>query len=136
MKKEFIAVFQLSKTKIFEVGYYTLSNNKTAHFATSAAEFCRNKRDYARCGQAQKDVLKGYPRAMMFFKKWDKLHLHDLTEEEYQEMREDMERLADRYNCIIEALDESKRPYNPSFGFYRLAEWSKQEPKHKQKKTA
>ena len=31
--KEFQAVFQLSKTIIFEVRYYTLSTNKTPHFS-------------------------------------------------------------------------------------------------------
>ena len=70
---------------------------------------------------------------MRFFKKWDIHHLHDLTPAQYAELREDLEELKSRYNSIYEELDESKRPYNPSISFYRLAEWSKQEPK---KKTA
>lgn len=131
MKKEFRAVFQLTKTIIFEVRFYTLSNNTAPHFATSAAQFCRNKRDFNQCGQAQKSLLRGFPPAMRFFKKWDSLHLHDLTPEQYEEMRRDLEELKQRYNFIFEELDESKRPYNPHFEFYMLAEWTKQEPKRR-----
>lgn len=127
--KEFQAVFQLSKTIIFEVEYYTLGNNKHPYFTTSAAQFCRNKRDYTQCGQAQNSLLRSYPAAMRFFKKWDTFHLQDLTEDQYQEMRADLEELQEKYNFILEELDESQKPYSPNFGFYRLAEWSKQEPK-------
>ena len=41
--KEFHAVFQLSKTIIFEVNFYTLSTNQTPHFSTNAAQFARKK---------------------------------------------------------------------------------------------
>lgn len=129
MKKEFQAVFQLSKTEIFEVSYYTLSTNKNPYFTTHAARFCRNKRDFSTCGQAQNDVCKKHRAAMRFYEKWDACHLKDLTEEQYAEMRKDMETLAEKYNAIIEELDESKRPYSPHFSFYRLAEWTKQTPK-------
>lgn len=129
--KEFQAVFQMSKTIIFEVDYYTLSTNKTPYFTTSASKFCRNKRDYSQGGQAQKSLLRSYPVAMRFFKKWDTFHLQDLAPLQYEEMRVDMEELKAWYNFIYEELDESKRPYSPSFGFYHLAEWSKQCPKKK-----
>lgn len=127
--KEFISVFQMSKTIIFEVEYYTLSTNKTPYFATSAAQFCRNKRDYTQCGQAQKSLLRSYPTAMRFFEKWDTFYLKDLTPAQYEEMQTDLEELKSRYNFIYEELDETKRPYSPHFGFNRLAEWSKQTPK-------
>lgn len=129
MKKEFQAVFQLTKTIIFEVTYYTLSTNTAPYFATSAAKFCRNKRDFTQCGQAQKSLLRGFPVAMQFFKKWDSSHCKDLTPEQYEEMRRDLEKLKEQYNFILEELDETKRPYSPHFSFYRLAEWTKQEPK-------
>ena len=129
MKKEFQAVFQLSKTEIFEVRYYHLSTNQRADFATSAARFCRNKRDYSTCGQAQESVCKGHLAAYRFYKKWDKMHLKDLNDSEYVEMRRDLETLMETYNFILEELDESKRPYSPRFSFYRLAEWTKQKPK-------
>lgn len=127
--EEFIAVFQMSKTIIFEVNYYTLSNNKTPHFSTSSCQFCRNKRDYIQGGQAQESLLNSYPVAMRFFKKWNAFHLHDLTLDQYKEMRADLEKLKSQYNFIYEELDESKRPYDPYFEFRRLAEWSKQTPK-------
>lgn len=130
MKREFQAVFQLSKTKIFEVKYYTLSTNKHPHFTTSAAEFCRNKQDYTTCGQAQESVCKGFRSAYNFYCKWDTLHLKDLTEEQYAEMRSDLEKLMGHYNYILEEFDESAKPYSPHFSFYRLAEWTKQKPKH------
>lgn len=128
--KEFQAVFQMSKTIIFEVKYYTLSTNTHAHFTTQAAEFCRNKKDFCKCGQAQADLLKHFPTARRFFEKWDALHLQDLTPEQYKEMQKDLETLKFRYNYIIEELDESRRPYSPHFAFYRLAEWTKQKPKY------
>lgn len=127
--KEFISVFQLSKTIIFEVDYYTLSTNKTPYFSTSAAQFCRNKRDYTRCGQAQKSLLGSYPAAMRFFEKWDTFHLKKLTAAQYEEMQTDLEELKSRYNFIYEELDKTKRPYSPCFEFHRLAKWSKQTPK-------
>lgn len=127
--KEFQAVFQLSKTIILEVRYYTLGTNSRADFATSTAQFCRNKRDFYRFGQAQPSLLKGYRTARLFLEKWDKFHLHDLTPSQYDKMRSDLKALEERYNCIVEDLDESRRPYSPHFSFYRLAEWSKQEPK-------
>lgn len=110
--KEFQAVFQLSKTIIFEVNFYTLSTNQTPHFSTSAAQFARNKKDFTRCGQAQMELTKGFLTARRFFLKWDKHHLHNLTPAQ-------------------EELDESRRPYSPHFSFYRLAEWTKQDPRKK-----
>lgn len=127
--KEFQAVFQMSKTIIFEVRYYTLDNNSRPYFTTSAAQFYRNKKDYSRCGQAQPELLKGYRTARQFFEKWDVYHLHDLTPEQYNEMRHDLETLKEKYNFIFEELDESRRPYSPRFSFNRLAKWTKQEPK-------
>ena len=129
MKKEFRAVFQLTKTIIFEVNYYTLNKNTNPYFTTAAAQFYRNKRDFSRCGQAQKTLLRGFPPAMQFFKKWDGLHLHNLTINQYEEMRQDLEKLKHCYNFIFEELDENERPYNPFFDFRTLAEWTKQEPK-------
>lgn len=129
MKKEFISVFQMSKTIYFEVNYYTLNNNSCPHFATRANQFARNKRDLVRGGQAQRYLLPGFPAAMAFFQKWDSLHLHDLTDEKYAEMMQDLEILKERYHYLFLQLDESKRPYNLHFGFEELAEWSKQTPK-------
>ena len=127
--KEFISVFQLSKTKVFEVNYYTLSTNSHPYFATCGAEFIRSKRDYSTCGQCQNYLLKHYPTAMAFYKKWDGKHLKDLTEEEYNEMRHDLKNLENKYNHIVRELDESKKPYSPHIGFYEIVEFSKQEPK-------
>ncbi len=132
--KEFIATFQLSKTIIFNVEYYTLLTNKKPHFSTSADEFCRSKKDFRRCGQAQEELTKGFRAARQFYKKWDAHHLHELTEEQYNEMVADLDVLKDKYNFMEKMLDEKAKPYNPRFGFWRLVEFSKQEPKWKQKK--
>ena len=127
--KEFISVFQLSKMVMFNVNYYTLSTNKSPYFSTSAERFIKSKRDFCECGQCQERLLKGFPTAMAFYRKWDVKHLKDLTDEEYAEMREDLKQLEDKYNHIIRELDESKRPYSPRISFSDEVELSKLTPK-------
>ena len=124
MKKEFIASFQLSKKIIFEVNFYTLGNNSHPHFSTSAFEFNQPKTDYCRGGQAQEDLTKNFLAARRFWKKWDKKHLQDLTEEEYKELIQDIEVLKEKYNYIYEELDESLKPYNPNIRFYNMKKLS------------
>lgn len=124
MKKEFLSVFQLSKTEIFEVDYYTLGNNQCPHFSTSACVFNRPKTDYNRGGQCQEDVTKSHRVARNFYKKWDNKHLCDLTLEEYQEMIMGLELLKEKYNYVLKELDELKKPYNPIIPFHREKELS------------
>jgi len=127
MKKEFKYVFQITKMITFEVSYYTLGNNSSPYFSTSANEFIRSKRDYNRCGQAQNDLLtKG--EAKQFFKKWDELHLKDLTENQYDELLDDIEILKDKYNYIEKIKDTFENVYD-NFSFYQIVELSKQELK-------
>lgn len=85
--KEFMYCFQISKLIVFEVEYYTLGGNKAPYFSTSAAEFIRSKRDYNRCGQAQRELLPKHSPARRFFEKWDYCHLHDLTPAEIMRER-------------------------------------------------
>lgn len=125
MKKEFIASFQLSKKIIFEVNFYTLGNNSHPYFSTSAYEFNQPKIDYRRGGQAQEDLTKGFYIARRFWRKWDKKHLQDLTEEEYADLIIDLEKMKQTYNYLWSELDEAKKPYNPWFSFDRIKELSK-----------
>ena len=134
MKKEFLSVFQLSKKAVFEVNFYTLSTNRAPYFTTSACVFNQPKTDYNMCGQCQKEVLKGFPTALDFYEKWDVKHLHDLTDEEYAEMREDLKALEEKYNFIMKELDETKKPYSPDISFYDVKELSKLTPKRRAKK--
>lgn len=121
--KEFMIVFCISRMRIFEINYYTLGNNKTAHFSTSAAEFNRPKTDFNRCGQAQNELLKGTARKMWL--KWDHKHLQELNPEEYNELIQDIEHLKTVYPHYIEKkLDESKKPYSPHINFYDIKEIS------------
>mgnify|MGYP006916030300 CR=1 FL=1 len=99
-KREFNIVFQLSKMKIFEVSFYTIKNNPTPHFSTSACLLSRNKKSYIRSGQAQKEVTIGFPEAYHFYEKWDKYHIHDLTRERYDEMISDLKVLMEKYNFV------------------------------------
>lgn len=124
MKKEFIASFQLSKKIVFNVDFYTLGSNSYPHFSTSAYEFNQPKTDYCRCGQAQEDLTKKFLIARRFWKKWDKKHLQDLTENEYGELMQDIETLKEKYNYIYKELDESLKPYNPNIRFYDLKKLS------------
>ena len=112
---EFHAVFALSKTKMFDVDYYTLGSNDAPYFATSADEFNRPKSDYRQCGQAQHDICKNFPTAMRFFKKWDSEHLHKLTDEKYHEMVSDLETLFNKYPHIVEQKKGNCPLYDFSF---------------------
>ena len=125
MKKEFITSFQLSKKIVFNVDFYTLGNNSHPHFSTSVCEFNQPKTDYCRAGQAQEVLTKGFLVARRFWRKWDKKHLQDLTEEEYAELITDLEKTKQTYNYLWDELNEAKKPYNPYFSFWRMKELSK-----------
>ena len=120
MNKEFTSVFQINKTITFEVNYYTMGSNKSPHFSTSANQFNRPKTDYNRCGQCQNDLLTG--KAKRFYDKWDKLHLSILTENQYNEMIEDLEELKNTYNHIYTCLD--KEIYKRSISFSDMKDLS------------
>lgn len=126
MKKEFIAAFQLDRMNVFEVRFYTLGSNKTPDFATTAGHFIRSKRDYDRCGQCQETICKNFKVAYDFYKKWDVKHLSDLTEVEYNEMVNDLNKLKETYNYIYREL---KGNYKTSFAFSEVVELSKQKVK-------
>lgn len=96
---EFVIVFQVTKKIIFQIGYYILGSNSSAHFATSAAEFNQPKSDYNRCGQCQADVLTG--EAKDFYIKWDAYHLKDLEENVYNDLVTDILKLCKKYNFVI-----------------------------------
>jgi len=104
-KLEFNYAFQLSRKRIFEVTYCTLRGNSRPFFSTCASLFNQPKTDWERCGQCQKDICRG--EAYKFYKKWNHLHLKDLTDEEYEEIRKDIEVLKDKYN-YIEKFAESE----------------------------
>jgi hypothetical protein len=107
--------FQLSRTKVFEVNYHM------DYFSTAAAELCRNKRDYSRCGQCQEDILPGYGAAMNFYAKWDRQHLKRLSPSKYAEMLRDLDVLKSRYNY---AIDDSQ-----DLNFSEIVELSKKKVK-------
>lgn len=122
--KEFHMAFEISRTKVFEVSYYTLGSNQHPYFSTSASIFNRPKTDYNRCGQCQKEVLTG--KAYKFWHKWDNKHLKDLTEEEYKTMLQDLEELKNVYN-YIEKFGE--KGFSKGFTFLDLKELSMQKIK-------
>lgn len=70
MMQEFMYCFQITKMIVFKVEYYTLCDDKTPHFSTSAARFIRSKRDYRECGQAQDRLLPKGSLARRFYEKW------------------------------------------------------------------
>ena len=125
-EKKFWA-FQITRKIIFEAEYYKLGNNPTAHFSTSASEFNQPKTDWKQCGQAQETLLPKNSLAYKFYKKWDKKHLQDLTEEEYNELIKDIEILKSKYNYLEQEQDE--KLYKTHISFYDLKELSKQKIK-------
>ena len=97
--------FQMSKKVVFELNYYRLGSNKNKHFITSAAQFNQLKTDFNHCGQAQNDLLKGHTKAMSFYKKWDSVHIQDLTSQQHADMLNDIEILKNKYNFISAESD-------------------------------
>lgn len=127
--KEFNVCFQMSKMILFRVSYYTLGDNQNPYFATSADEFIRSKRDFGRGGQAQETLLKGFPEAYNFYKRWDVFHLRQLTQEQYNEMRKDLCVLEQKYNTLLLEMKDGIKLKPDHFSFYQLVEFSKQTPK-------
>ena len=127
--KEFNACFQMSKMILFKVSYYTLGDNQNPYFATSAYEFVRNKRDFCTIGQAQETLLKEFPEAYNFYKKWDVFHLKQLTQEQYDEMRKDLRILEQKYNNLFLEMEDGIKLNPDRFSFCKLVEFSKQTPK-------
>lgn len=124
MNKEFISVFQITKTIMFDVNYYTLGNNENPYFSTSTNVFARNKRDYTTCGQCQLTELPKNSLAMKFYKKWDSFHLTDLTLDQHSELKNDIEELKLNYNNIVIEKD-TFRNLNSNISFYDVVELSK-----------
>lgn len=135
--KEFMYAFQIDKMRVFEVKFYTLGSNKAPYFATSAARFTRSKRDYAECGQAR--ILPKGSKARSFYKKCDRLHIHNHTREEYDAVTADIEGLKESYNYIEdvrECFGESAGCYKTHIPFRGIVELSKMPPKRQAKKSA
>lgn len=86
MKKEFKYYFQITKLVMFKVEYYTLGDNESPYFTTSAYKFFRNKKGYERWGQAQDQVLPENSIVRQFWEKWDKEHLKNLSDDKYREV--------------------------------------------------
>ena len=127
--KEFNVYFQMSKMILFIVSYCTLGNNQNPYFVTSADEFIRSKRDFRRGGQAQEALLKGFPEAYNFYKKWDVFHLKQLTQEQYDEMRKDLCVLEQKYNTLLLEMENGIKLKPDHFSFHTLVKFSKQKPK-------
>lgn len=110
--------FQISRKIIFNVSYYFCGGNENAYFITSADQFNGPKTDYNHCGQAQEELLKGAGAAMAFYRKFDSLHLKDLTKDQHADVLAGVEKLKSLYNWIeskndigfSEARDLSMQP--------------------------
>lgn len=124
-EKRVIIAFQISRTVIFEVNYGAITSNKEPYFSTVANEFIRSKRDYSRCGQCQSEVLPRNSAAFRFYKKWDVKHLQKLTDEEYADMRHDLEELKSRYNYVERSADYA----GSNIPFHEIVDLSKTQPK-------
>lgn len=68
-KNEFLYAFQITKSLIFEVHYYTLGDNTYSYFVTEAKLLNYYKTDYSECGQAQDRLLPKNSIVRQFWKK-------------------------------------------------------------------
>lgn len=107
---EFHCAFEVSRMVIFEVSYSTLGSNEHPYFSTCACEFNHQKTGWNRCGQAQGVLLRNGV-ARRFWERWDARHLSQLTDEEFVEMRSDLDALKARYNFVEEENVEDS-PHN------------------------
>ena len=121
-QQDFHIYFFLSKTDLFEVSYYHCGGNEDPYFTTRAAKFTKGKRDYIQCGQAQESILPPYQQAYDFYKKWDKHHLKKLTDEQYNELVQDIRRLTQTYAYHY-------KNGNNELSFFEVVELSKLKPK-------
>lgn len=117
-KEEFTYCFSITKMIIFEVSYYTLGSNEHPYFTTSACKFNQPKTDWSEGGQAQDRLLTG--KAKEFWEKWDYLHLKDLTDIQYMEIRQDIDNLVDTYRYIYRTAEDHVK----TFSFYDIKELS------------
>ena len=92
MKHFFQYTFLVAKKTLFEV-----YNDK--YFATSADIFNHTNTDFTVCGQCQDEALPEGP-AREFWKKWDPIHLSVLTDEQAKEIKQDIEKLKEKYQWI------------------------------------
>lgn len=125
MKTEFHYVFKMNKMILFEVDYYTLGLNSSPYFTTSVCEFIRSKRDFKSCGQGQERLLKTFDTAYNFYKKWDVKHLGDLSEDEYNELLTDIERLKEKYKYMERFKEKDDKYFDRGFSFCEEVEFSK-----------
>ncbi len=100
---EFHVAFQITRTIIFNVSYYTLGGNREPYFATSAMRYVRSKRSVCEAGQCQDRLLTG--KAKAFWRKWDEHHLGQLTQDQIAELLADMDALTDKYNHVAKFAD-------------------------------
>lgn len=116
-KFEFHAVFAISRMIIFEVSYYTLGNNKTPYFTTSAYEFNQPKTDWRSGGQGQDRLLPDFPKAYTFYKKWDGYHFSVMTRNVFEEMWKDVLELCENYNYLLIAENHPQWKWYKDSGF-------------------
>lgn len=105
----FAAAFRISPYIVFEVRYNHVGNNQEADFATLAEVLNRRKSDYTQCGQCQDSVLPEGSPALAFYQKWDSKHLSKLSDEEYNEMKSDLQGLQSKYPNIYKVGNDDIR---------------------------
>lgn len=115
----FASAFKISPYVVFEVRYNHVGSNQEADFATSAEVLNRRKSDYVQGGQCQDSVLPQGSPALAFYQKWDSKHLSTLSEEEYNEMKSDLQELQSKYPNIYKVGNDDIR-------FSEVVELSKQ----------
>lgn len=120
-QNEFIIVFQLSRTELFQVRYCTLGNHDHPGLYISAARVSNDKQGFATYGQVQSRVLADYPAASKFHQKWAILYGQELDAAQYKELRQSNKYLKRQYNFYEVKLSNTHHVYEPSIEFQMLA---------------
>lgn len=96
-----IYTFRIKKKNFFTVKFGDLKvHTQRPYFSTSGGVLNYGRSDYDRCGQCQDAVLSKGSITKAFYDKWDSLHLKALTEKQYKELLEDLEKLKEKYSFI------------------------------------
>jgi len=93
--------FRIKKKHFFEVVFGDLkAQGQQPYFATSGCVLNYIRSDYNRCGQCQHDILQKGSLFYKFFEKWDVLHTKSLTMEQFNELKQDIEELKEKYDYV------------------------------------
>lgn len=119
-QNEFIIVFQLSRTELFQVRYCTLGNHNHPGLYVCAARVSNDKQGFATYGQVQSRTLADCPAALKFHQKWAAVYGQELDAAQHKELKQSIKYLKCQYNFYEAKLSNTHHVYDPCIEFQTL----------------